>query len=213
MGRRRGASLKRSRPHRPPRPRFVIVCEGKRTEPDYFRALKEHIGRTPLIEIKIVEGVNSPERVARRAIEERRREERKGGRYDGDQFWAVFDRDQDAHYYDAVSSCEKAGIGVARSNPCFELWLILHFQDYDNAVTSKGLQRDCERIIGGGYHHRKGKTTDFSPFMARLEEAESRAEQQFERRRRVAASDGRLPPPYTTVFRLTRAVKKAARKE
>ena len=43
----------------------------------------------------------------------------------------MFDRDEHPHFDAAVELCKAHHIGVGRSNPCFELWLILHERDYD----------------------------------------------------------------------------------
>ena len=54
-GKRRGRKsleeLRRRRPSRPPRALVLIVCEGKETEPRYFRALRTHKRLSAEIEI------------------------------------------------------------------------------------------------------------------------------------------------------------------
>ncbi len=210
MGRRRRGRLKRERANRRTPTRIVIVCEGENTERDYFHAIKRRFGRAAVIAIKVVAGVNSPVNVVKRALRERKYERKEKGLCPGDEFWAVFDRDSEDHYYPAIAFCKDNDICAAYSNPCFELWPILHYQEYDRAETPGRTQRDLEEISGGAYSRKRGKTMDFSPLMTHLEEAERRAERQFERRRREAGSDGRLPPPYTTVFQLTRSIREKA---
>ena len=55
---------------------------------------------------------------------------------DGDQLWLVLDTD---HWIDAghianltevIRECKQKDIRVAISNPCFDLWLLLHFTDF-----------------------------------------------------------------------------------
>ena len=66
-GKKQARSLKRRRPSREPKPRFLIVCEGKVTEPGYFNALR-HEERC-LLDMEIVPAVGVPMTVVNRAIE------------------------------------------------------------------------------------------------------------------------------------------------
>ena len=56
---------------------------------------------------------------------------------ENDEVWAVFDRDEHPNFDQAIDRCRRAGVRVARSNPCFELWLILHEKDYDRPDDRK----------------------------------------------------------------------------
>jgi hypothetical protein len=53
----------------------------------------------------------------------------KESREDFDAAWCVFDVDEFQDIQRAVTDARRAGIEVAVSNPCFELWLLLHFRD------------------------------------------------------------------------------------
>ena len=147
---RRIASLVRGGPRRKPKRRFVLVCEGRKTEPCYFRALEKAFEST-LVGLEIVEGVGVPLTVAQRAVE------RAGALYsseagkrdsfaEGDKVWAVFDVDEHPYFDEAVTLCERHDVRVGRSNPCFELWLILHERDYDKPGTSTAVQKELETI-------------------------------------------------------------------
>ena len=63
-----------------------------------------------------------------------------------DQVWVVFDRDEHERFDEAVSLCEANGIGVARSNPCFEVWLILHMVDYDRQDDRHRVKNEFGRL-------------------------------------------------------------------
>jgi hypothetical protein len=96
--------------------------------------------------------------------------------------------------------------GVARSNPCFEIWLILHETDFHrpdgrHAVMAR-LQSLCPE-----YDAAKGKRPDCLRLIARIGDADSQAERQL-----AARADEGNPygPPSTTVFKLTRAIRHAA---
>ncbi len=127
----------RSRGYRPrvfdkrePGPRILIVCEGEKTEPNYFRAFR-------VFSAEIVgEGYNTL------SLVERAKELRDAdGPYD--QVWCVFDRDAFApeDFNAAIDAALRAGMHVAYSNEAFELWYCLHF-----AYITSGLTRDAYRL-------------------------------------------------------------------
>ena len=53
---------------------------------------------------------------------------------DGDQLWCVFDCDdnKDSELQAAISYAEKHGYKIAYSNPAFEYWYLLHFENLKN---------------------------------------------------------------------------------
>ena len=127
-------ALKRHRPKREPKRRFIIFCEGKKTEPAYFAALRNECAGAQ-IEVETIPGVGVPHTVAKSAAERARelalrRRQAPNSFEENDQVWAVFNRDLTPHFEEAVGLCERNRIGVGRSNPCFEAWLILHVEDF-----------------------------------------------------------------------------------
>ncbi|WP_457563067.1 RloB family protein [Caminibacter pacificus] len=54
-----------------------------------------------------------------------------------DQIWAVFDKDEvkDEHFDKSIRTIRKNKYKVAYSNPCFELWFLLHFNFYQTSLT------------------------------------------------------------------------------
>ena len=203
-GRRAAPALKRRGPNREPKRRFVLFCEGRNTEPDYFEATERARSGT-LIAVEIVPAVGVPMTIAKTAIAVAKPRRRKESFEEGDQIWAVFDRDAHPRFEEAVRLCEQHGVKVARSDPCFELWLILHERDYDQPCDRREAQRElgCLRTE---YDRSRGKMPDCADMVRRVEEAESRAEAQLRRREAEGAPCGN---PSTTVFRLTRAIRDA----
>jgi len=202
----RSASLKRRRHVREPERRFHIYCEGVRTEPAYFRAIEGTFGRVQL-EVNPVGG--DPWCVADRAIG-RYRENRQGRRSSfekKDQVWAVFDRDTHERFAGALDRCRQVGVCVAASFPCFELWLVLHFELYDRPAGSLDVQRRLHELFPA-YHHRRAPGPDFHDLLDALEEAERRARQQLRSRR-----EERKPfsNPSTTMVCLIGAIREAQR--
>ena len=203
---RRVPNLKRRGPNREPKRRFVLFCEGRNAEPKYFEAIERTCSGT-LIDVK--RGVGVPMTVAEKATEEAQTRRRRRGKRDsfeeGDQIWAVFDRDAHPRFEEAVRLCDQHGVEVARSDPCFELWLILHERDYDQPCD----RREAQRELGGlrpEYDRDGAKMPDCADMVHRIEQAENRAEAQLRRREEEGAPYGN---PSTTVFRLTRAIRGA----
>ena len=133
MARRGVSDLKRRRPRREPKRRFFIFCEGAKTEPACFAAIRRAHGNA-LIEIKTQGGAGVAFTLASAAADRAReltRARRRNSFEEGDSVWAVFDHDEHPRLNEALDICRRARVGIARSNPCFELWLILHEQDYD----------------------------------------------------------------------------------
>ena len=210
---RRTPTLRRRPPSREPKRRFTVFCEGRNTEPAYFRSLQRTVADA-LIDLVIVPAAGSPFTIAEQAAARARelgiagRSRRNRDSYEEkDEVWAVFDRDVHPRYDDAVSLCERNRVGVARSNPCFEVWLILHESDYDRPDDHPAVQAYFCRLRPE-YDPTGRKLPNCSDLITRIEAAEQRAELQLRRRFEEGAAFGR---PSTTVFRLTRAIHQAAR--
>ena len=58
-----------------------------------------------------------------------------------DEIWCVFDVDAHPDVNSAIAEARDAGIGIAVSNPCFELWLVLHVEDRSTEVHRHTIQR------------------------------------------------------------------------
>lgn len=199
---RRTPDLKRSGPNREPKRRFVLFCEGRNTEPAYFEAVKRAFSSTL---IAVEGGVGVPMTVAKEATAEAKSRKQKDSFEKGDRIWAVFDRDAHPRFEEAVALCKQHGVGVARSDPCFELWLILHERNYDQPCDRREAQRELEHLRPE-YDRRRRKMPDCADMVRRVEEAENRAEAQQRHRKEERTPHGN---PSTTVFRLTRAIRGA----
>lgn len=211
--RQRTPDLKRSSSQREPKRRFILFCEGKNTEPTYFDAVERAFLST-LIDVEIVPAAGVPYTIAERASERARSEglarnsrRQRNSFEETDQVWAVFDRDQHPRFDEAVALCKHVGVHVARSNPCFELWLILHEQNYDRYETRRNMQKVLERIRPE-YSKDHGKVPDCDDLVMRVEQAEQRARSQLMRRK-----DSGVPfeNPSTTVGLLTYQIRQANR--
>jgi hypothetical protein len=129
--------LAREEPKLPERPTILIVCEGKNTEPFYFKQF-----RLSSATIKpIGEGYNTISLV-KRAVELAEKKPY-------DQIWCVFDADpkpdnpnQAKNFNDAIKLANQQDFGIAYSNQAFEYWLILHFNDHQGGSMNRSDYND-----------------------------------------------------------------------
>ena len=157
-------------------------------------------------------GVGVPYTIAKRAVKFAKRNglargsrRRRDTYEENDQVWAVFDRDEHPNFDNAVNHCEQHGVRVARSNPCFELWLILHERDYNQPNHRSKVQSALKRVRPE-YDSRAGKTPDCEELVLRVRQAERRAKVQLRNRELDGSPFGN---PSTTVGHLTRAIREA----
>lgn len=120
MKRREGAP--RRGPVRARKRTVLVYCGGVRTEPAYFDGLKRAI-RSQNLTVRIRHGAVSPPRLVQLAAAHRDR------RPDAfDEVWCVVDVD-DFDIAAAVAEAARSRVSLAVSNPCFEVWLLLHHAD------------------------------------------------------------------------------------
>ncbi len=150
---RRHDDLRRRRPFAEPRPHVLVCCEGKLSEPSYFDGLKRE-GHNILLHIEVKPGGMAPKTLVDYAVELKqdavktaRRQRDDNLKYD--EVWCVFDVDSHEHIPDAKQKAEAHGIKMAISNPCFELWLLLHFQDQRAHVERDHAQSACRDHMPG----------------------------------------------------------------
>lgn len=112
---------------------IVIATEGKDTERIYFTALaKEYTN--PRVHVHILErseneqNNSSPEHVLKQLNDYKSKYELEAD----DELWLVVDKDQwkDKMLSRVATECAlEVSMHMALSNPCFELWLLLHLED------------------------------------------------------------------------------------
>lgn len=140
-------SLRRHPPSREPRRVVLIVCEAEKTEPEYLHALR-HAHRLNRQQVRIVSGRragSSPHRTVRFARRECQSALQRGLKFDT--VWCVFDDDGRPNAADVLQDARNAGFKVAYSNPCFELWYVLHFEDHTRSVDSTTIIRRLRKFI------------------------------------------------------------------
>jgi hypothetical protein len=132
---RKAADYARRAPAREPYDRVLIVCEGEKTEPQYFNGLRL-AERLSSANIRVTPADGSdPLSIVRFA-------ERLANEYD--RTYCVFDRDGHANYDDALQRVAQSALGRSQqliavpSWPCFELWMLLHFRYSTAAIVAGG---------------------------------------------------------------------------
>ncbi len=120
---RREPTKSRAASRRPSRMRLLVVCGTKKTEEQYIRGLRAHIGN-PAVDLTVVNRPKDPTAVVAYASKFLLASQR-----DFDEVWCVFDVDEfDIGPARALAAAE--GFEIAVSNPCFEFWLLLHHEDH-----------------------------------------------------------------------------------
>lgn len=150
MGR-RGGRLRRRAPRLEPRKRVLILCEGKVTEPRYFQAFsREH--RNQLVVIEVVPECGVPKTLVEHAVERKnqalREAKRRGDPFlKYDEIWCVFDVDEHPNLEEAKNQARDNKLNLAISNPCFELWVLLHFRDQRAHQSRAQVQAACREHL------------------------------------------------------------------
>ncbi len=203
----RDPALRRRSPSREPKHRILIVCEGEKTEPFYFREL-QHDFRNRLVHIEISNEHGVPLTVVQKAIEERDNaaREAKAARDENlsfDETWCVFDVDEHPNLDQALELARKSNLQVALSNPCFELWGLLHFQDQLHSIH----RHDAQRALAGFLRTNETKRLPLAKMQATYTTAVARAK---ELHRLAQASRAPWRNPTTNVFELTERIRQGA---
>lgn len=191
--RRGGGTPRRSIAAQPLKPSVLIFTEGEKTERNYLT----HLYRAVRDKVIITFGAaGAPVRIVEAAIAEQRRKNRDGRPFD--EIWCVFDHDEHPDIEVVRRQARDAGIHVAFSNPCFELWLVLHLEDQFAHIATSAVQRRSQALLGSG------KALD-DAVLQRLGESYGDAIQRARKLDEKHAGDGSPPGtnPSTGMWRLT----------
>jgi len=163
---------------------FLIVCEGEKTEPNYFKALEKEL---PIgtVEIKIDGTGFNTVGLVDYAIKSKKIANRKF-----DRVWVVFDKDDfpENDFNGAIIKANANGINPAWTNEAFELWFLLHFQFVNTALNRDQYKSFLEREIQKGegfdkYQYKKNDPNTYSIIMklGNHEQAKTWADQLLEK--------------------------------
>ncbi|WP_081660233.1 RloB domain-containing protein [Rhodanobacter denitrificans] len=200
-------ALKRREPRREPYDRVLIVCEGSKTEPNYLRELIAH-HQLSSANVQITgDGGSAPHSVVEYALELFKKDP------DYNRVFCVFDRDGHTTFDAAVQRVRDSALvrregrrklGAARfeaitSVPCFEYWILLHFQ-YSTADMPRFADVEPRlRVVPALSNYNKGVQGLYAQTHAHLQDALERAD-----RANRAAHDAATNNPTTKMPDLIR---------
>lgn len=164
---------------------FVIATEGQRTESKYFSDLNaEEYFPNNNVKVEIIpseNGLSAPRHVLGRLDDFKKKYRIK----EDDELWMVVDRDFKSWTVKELSEsrqlCAQKGYSLALSNPCFELWLLLHVVDID-ALSAKekeklrrnkrsGKRTHCEYALKDKLGEYNKSHPDFSAILPHVQQA------------------------------------------
>lgn len=167
--------------------RILIVCEGLKTEPFYFEEIKNTY-RLQTTNVKVLPSQLGTESI--QVVESARELFLHGDTFRGirprafEKIFAVFDRDDHPRYFDALDCAaslnnklrndnkQKVEFSAIASVPCFELWLLLHYENIQHRIDRNEVLRRLEQHIPG---YDKGVSGYFSITKDRLADADKHA--------------------------------------
>ena len=206
---RQRADLSRKQARRASYDRLLIVCEGSKTEPNYFKEIRQtyrlhtanvaihpsKLGTAPIQVVQyakeLFENGNAHMQIKARAFE---------------QVFVVFDRDNHDSYFDALRLTNSLDGKIKNDDgelilfhpivsvPNFELWLLLHFEDVQHSMHRDEVLKRLKQYI---LNYDKAILNCFSITQDKLDIAYRRAQLLSERN---TALEGSLP--YTDIWKL-----------
>jgi len=201
--------LERKQGRRASYDRILIVSEGSKTEPNYFREIRAaHRLHTANVEVQPSDLGTAPIQVVEyaQALFENGDRHKNIQRRAFEKVYAVFDRDDHDSYFDALNLAasldgklkndvkQTVVFQAIASVPSFELWLLLHFEDIQSPLRRDVVMRRLKLHIPG---YDKGVSNAFSVTCKHVAIATERAE-------RLAAhfSAHTDPEPFTAIVEL-----------
>lgn len=195
--------LERRKAKRESYDKVLIVCEGGKTEPNYFIELVDHYKiNSANVAIDGSCG-SSPRSVFERAESLYQAEEIKGDSFD--RVYCVFDKDRHVTYDETLASIvskkPSSTFYATTSVPCFEYWLLLHFEyttkPYARAGSSSVGNEVLKKLVAVMPDYEKGGKKLFSSLFEQLEFAKSNAARALQE-----ANDNHTDNPSTNVHEL-----------
>ena len=128
---------------------FVIATEGDVSEPKYFNGLKER-WHNPRIHIEVMKRADASASSPTSVLGTLDRFAEQFMLREGDQMWLVVDRDSQSwkprEMADVARATGQKRHYLAVSNPCFELWLLAHFEN----LSPQAAKREKELLENKG---------------------------------------------------------------
>lgn len=187
----------RRQPKQPTHPKILIVCEGEKTEPNYFNGLRDEL-KISNARVEITgKSASNPMGVVSFARERYSEEERAG--FPFDRVFCVFDKNNHRDYDKALKEIEKTRqpddvFHATVSVPAFEYYLLLHYKYTTTPCSSAQVLSHLKKHIRG---YKKGNKDIFRITYSRIEIAKDNA-----RKSLIAARENDSENPLTKVHEL-----------
>lgn len=143
-----------------------ILCEGEKTEPNYFENFR-------LKNVSVCGRGEDPSQLIKKAKKEIN---------NYDQVWCVFDRDsvppEKFNIPFQLSEKQRKKIKLAYSNEAFELWYLLHFNYYDTGISRDQYIKKLSEQLGHKYE--KKSETIYDELLDRQQTAIDNAKRLYE---------------------------------
>lgn len=170
---RTGKSFNRSKPNRAPQPTILIICEDSQSSRNYLEDASIHFRVRAKVEVTHC-GKTDPKGIVEEAIQRRSK---------FDKVFCVVDRDTHPGWDEAMRLAKGSeGIEIISSFPCFEFWLILHFNGNRKPYAVKGNKSPADCCISdlkkceSMQQYEKGKFKKiFQSLIGRLDDASKRS--------------------------------------
>ncbi|MBI4938103.1 MAG: RloB domain-containing protein [Nitrosomonadales bacterium] len=144
---RKALDLDRKKQIRQRQPRVLIVCEDSKSSAYYFQDMTKAFGLSA-VDVRGKECGSAPSSVLQYA-EQEYEQEKSSDPYD--RVYCVFDRDQHRSFLPTVKKISALKISgkpffAITSTPCFEIWLLLHFDYISHPFTARK-RSPCDEAI------------------------------------------------------------------
>jgi RloB-like protein len=195
-------SIKATRVRRQEKKVLLIICEGEKTEPNYFRSMRKHLRINAKVEIDGT-GRNTLDLV--NYASERSRE-------DFDEIWCVFDKDDfsDEHFNNAVQKNGQGKLRIAYSNESFELWYVLHYNYHITAHKRDYYISLLSQLMGERYS--KNRLDIYEKLSDKLEQAQKHARKLYKEHEKTGCTPSQANP-CTTVHLLVSRLQEIAKEQ
>lgn len=183
---------------RTPNRTILIVTHGELTEIEYFSGLKREL-RLPGVTIKAADH-SDPKAVYDYA---------KRKKADYDEIWCILDVDEfSSQIKDVLSKTANSKIQCAVSNPCFELWLFLHFKYSTGSLSPQETVEKLKHVLPS-YDKTRLRFSDFSTNLDTAIQYAKKLERHHQENHINVPCDSN---PYTSVYVLIETMQKENRK-
>jgi hypothetical protein len=175
--------------------RILIVCEGEKTEPNYFKRFPENPEVYDRIDIHGT-GYNTVSLV-NEAIKLKNEARKKKEPYI--EVWCVFDKDDFSVelFINAILLAGRNQIKCAYSIEAFEIWYMLHYHYYDAALSREQYKEKITELLGKPYQ--KNDEAMYQLLQNRQKTALQNGQKLYLRQSELPL---REQNPVTTVFKL-----------